>query len=193
MHGIKKRIVYVIRSDQDPARHYVGITNDLPARLEWHNRGPRGHTRADRPWSVVVSLEFRTEKQAVRFEKYLKSGSGRAFATRHFGPGWRNYINLCGGDRFTATRGALTCPRDPRRRWCESARLAPVLRVASAATAPVAIDRVGSSPCITPSRVVVVPHAAPPHAVSGDGRPAAIHRRVVAALLGCCWGQAKLQ
>ena len=85
MHGIEKRIVYIIRSDADPSRHYVGITNDLRARLEWHNHGPCGHTRSHRPWSVVVSLEFPTEKQAVRFEKYLKSGSGRAFATRHFG------------------------------------------------------------------------------------------------------------
>jgi predicted GIY-YIG superfamily endonuclease len=87
MHGSEKRIVYIIRSDVDPSRHYVGITNDLRSRLEWHNHGPCGHTMSHRPWSVVVSLEFPTEKEAVRFEKYLKSGSGRAFATRHFGPG----------------------------------------------------------------------------------------------------------
>jgi hypothetical protein len=35
----------------------------------------------------VVVLEFPTEQQAVRFEKYLKSGSGRAFAERHFSTG----------------------------------------------------------------------------------------------------------
>jgi hypothetical protein len=32
-----------------------------------------------------VSIEFPNESAAARFEKYLKSGSGRAFATRHFG------------------------------------------------------------------------------------------------------------
>jgi predicted GIY-YIG superfamily endonuclease len=85
MHGIEKRIVYIIRSDVDRSRHYVGITNDLRARLEWHNHGPGGHTFSHRPWSVVVSLTFPAEKDAVRFERYLKSGSGRAFATRHFG------------------------------------------------------------------------------------------------------------
>jgi putative endonuclease len=84
MHGIEKRIVYIIRSDFDPPRHYVGITNDLRARLEWHDTGPRGHTATNRPWSLVVSLEFPSEKAAVRFEKYLKTGSGRAFAKRHF-------------------------------------------------------------------------------------------------------------
>lgn len=85
MHGIEKRIVYILRSDSDPDRHYVGITNDLRARLDWHNFGPSGHTTSDRPWSVVVSIEFRTERDARRFETYLKSGSGRAFAKRHFG------------------------------------------------------------------------------------------------------------
>jgi hypothetical protein len=33
-----------------------------------------------------VSLEFPNESAAARFEKYLKSGSGRAFAKRHFSP-----------------------------------------------------------------------------------------------------------
>ena len=86
MHGIEKRIVYIIRSDFDSSRHYVGITNDLRTRLEWHNTGPRGHTVANRPWSLVVSVEFPSERAAVRFEKYLKTGSGRAFAKRHFAP-----------------------------------------------------------------------------------------------------------
>lgn len=84
MPGPEKRIVYVLRSDSDPDRHYVGVTSDLPARLRWHNHGPSGHTMSCRPWSVVVSIEFQTERDAVRFEKYLKSGSGRSFAKRHF-------------------------------------------------------------------------------------------------------------
>ena len=85
MHGIQKRIVYILRSRADPSRHYVGITNNLRERLEWHNDRPSGHTIRHRPWSVVVSMEFTTEKAARHFEKYLKSGSGRAFAKRHFG------------------------------------------------------------------------------------------------------------
>lgn len=83
MHGIPKRIVYVIRSDISPWRHYTGITNDVQTRLNWHNAGRCGHTSVDRPWSLVVTLEFPSEQDAVRFEKYLKTGSGRAFAKRH--------------------------------------------------------------------------------------------------------------
>jgi predicted GIY-YIG superfamily endonuclease len=78
--------VYILRSDSDAGRHYVGITSDVDERLEWHNHGPCGHTVEHRPWPIVVVIEFGTEAEAIRFEKYLKSGSGRAFAKRHFGP-----------------------------------------------------------------------------------------------------------
>ena len=84
MHGIGKRFVYVLRSAADPAHHYVGVTSDVDNRLEWYNHGPCGHTVEHRPWSLVVVVEFPTEEQALRFERYLKSGSGRAFARRHF-------------------------------------------------------------------------------------------------------------
>ena len=73
-----------LRSDSDPSRYYVGATSNVDQRLEWHNHGPCGYTVENRPWSIVVAIEFRTEAEAVRFEKYLKSGSGRAFAKRHF-------------------------------------------------------------------------------------------------------------
>jgi len=32
--------VYIIRSDADPERHYVGITQNVDERLDWHNHGP---------------------------------------------------------------------------------------------------------------------------------------------------------
>ena len=86
MHGPAKKTVYIIRSDTDPSKHYTGITNDLPSRIEWHNYGRCGHTATERPWSLVVSIEFTTERAAYRFERYLKSGSGRAFSKRHFSP-----------------------------------------------------------------------------------------------------------
>ena len=84
MHGLEKRIVYIIRSDTNPSRHYVGITDNIDARLGWHNSGPSGHTVNHRPWSVVVTIVFPTERTARHFEQYLKSGSGRAFTKRHF-------------------------------------------------------------------------------------------------------------
>ena len=86
MRGIGARFVYILRSDSDPARHYVGRAANVDERLDWHNAGPSGYTLQHRPWRALVIMEFQTESAAARFERYPKSGSGRAFATRHFAP-----------------------------------------------------------------------------------------------------------
>jgi putative endonuclease len=86
MRGIGARFAYVLESDSGPDRHYSDVTSDVDNRLEWHNHGPSGHTVNHRPWSLVVAVEFVDAKTAGRFERYLKTGSGRAFAKRHFGP-----------------------------------------------------------------------------------------------------------
>ncbi len=80
----RRRIVYVLRSESDPSRYYVGLTSDLRSRIETHNSGGSVHTAANRPWHLVAPIEFANENSAVLFERYLKSGSGRAFAKRHF-------------------------------------------------------------------------------------------------------------
>jgi putative endonuclease len=84
MHGLGKRFVYILSSASDRRRHYVGVTGDPERRFGWHDFGPCGHAADHRPRSAVGVIEFQTEQQAVRFEKYLKSRSGRVFARRHF-------------------------------------------------------------------------------------------------------------
>jgi putative endonuclease len=81
---LTKRFVYVLRGEKDVSRHYVGWTGNVLRRLECHNAGQNVHTAENRPWMVLVSLEFQTEQAAMEFERYLKTGSGRAFAKRHF-------------------------------------------------------------------------------------------------------------
>jgi putative endonuclease len=78
------RFVYVLRSAVDGTRYYTGVTSNVARRLEVHNSGGSAHTAALRPWMIVVALEFANEESALNFERYLKSGSGRAFAKRHF-------------------------------------------------------------------------------------------------------------
>lgn len=79
-----KRFVYVLQSITHPARYYSGLTSDVAGRLQAHNEGHSQHTATLRPWRLVASVEFASEGSAVTFERYLKSGSGRAFAKRHF-------------------------------------------------------------------------------------------------------------
>jgi predicted GIY-YIG superfamily endonuclease len=78
-----KRFAYVLRSTRDPRRYYTGLTSSVRARLEAHNDGRWAHTVAGRPWRMDVVVSFADEPRAVAFERYLKSGSGCAFAKRH--------------------------------------------------------------------------------------------------------------
>ena len=77
------RYVYLLRSSVDPRRTYVGLTHDLSTRLDAHNRGEVSSTARHRPWAIDVVVRFREDERAIAFERYLKSGSGRAFARRH--------------------------------------------------------------------------------------------------------------
>jgi predicted GIY-YIG superfamily endonuclease len=78
------RFVYVLRSVSDPSAHYVGLTADVSRRLAEHNRGASFHTSHGGPWELLVSIEFANGESAATFEQYLKTGSRRAFAKRHF-------------------------------------------------------------------------------------------------------------
>ena len=79
-----RSFVYLIQSSIRPDRHYVGRTSDLPGRVASHNAGESPHTSKYRPWRLTVSVAFASEAKAIEFEKYLKSGSGAAFLSRHF-------------------------------------------------------------------------------------------------------------
>lgn len=79
-----KRFVYVLKSADSSPHFYVGLTSDVKARLSDHNAGGCPHTASRRPWQLHVVIEFSDQYTAARFERYLKSGSGRAFARRHF-------------------------------------------------------------------------------------------------------------
>jgi putative endonuclease len=79
-----KHLVYVLESSRNPDRHYIGLTSDVAARLAAHNDARSPHTAKHGPWTLLVALEFADEGRAAKFERYLKTGSGRAFARRHF-------------------------------------------------------------------------------------------------------------
>ena len=74
--------VYILRSLQTPERFYVGVTGDLRSRLTRHNAGEVSHTSKFVPWEIKTYVAFSDEGQAHAFERYLKSGSGRAFAMK---------------------------------------------------------------------------------------------------------------
>jgi len=73
-----------MESISHPGRRYIGLTANLEARLADHNSGKSPFTAKSVPWEILVAIWFENEQRARQFEKYLKNGSGHAFANKHF-------------------------------------------------------------------------------------------------------------
>jgi len=78
--------VYLIRSQIAPEQIYTGFTEDLRQRLSHHNAGKSVHTKKYMPWTLETYLAFSDRNQALAFERYLKTGSGLAFAKKRLRP-----------------------------------------------------------------------------------------------------------
>jgi putative endonuclease len=74
--------VYLLQSETFEGQRYVGVTSDLRPRLLDHNSGKSSHTSKCLPWKLVTYVAFSDKKKAEIFERYLKSGSGHAFAKK---------------------------------------------------------------------------------------------------------------
>ena len=75
---------YILRSLSQPEQRYIGSTADLKSRLAKHNAGEVPHTSKFKPWHIQTAIAFDSKEKAIAFEAYLKTGSGRSFANRHF-------------------------------------------------------------------------------------------------------------
>ncbi len=72
--------VYILKSQKDSSRYYVGFTNNLDRRLKEHNDpNAISWTKRFSPWNLHLHIAFQDERKAKEFEVYLKSHSGKAF------------------------------------------------------------------------------------------------------------------
>ena len=74
--------VYLIESISTPGKRYVGLTDDIDRRLREHNAGKSIHTNKYKPWAIKTFVAFADHRKAEAFERYLKNGSGHAFANK---------------------------------------------------------------------------------------------------------------
>jgi putative endonuclease len=74
--------VYLIQSISSPKQTYIGRTENIKQRLSTHNSGGSEYTAPYRPWELVALVGFKEAQQAIDFERYLKTGAGRAFAAK---------------------------------------------------------------------------------------------------------------
>jgi len=67
---------YILRSGVT-SHYYTGSTSNLQARLQQHNCDASASTKNRGPWDLVHHEEFATLAEAVRRERYFKTGRGR--------------------------------------------------------------------------------------------------------------------
>ena len=71
---------YILRCADNT--YYTGHTANLDDRINRHNKGENTYTQPRRPVVLVTYIAFSDKYKAINFEKYLKSGSGKAFAQK---------------------------------------------------------------------------------------------------------------
>ena len=73
--------VYAIKSE---IRNYiyVGHTNNLARRLNEHNRGKTKPTKPYIPFKFIYVEDFESRNEAIKREKYFKSGVGKEYLKR---------------------------------------------------------------------------------------------------------------
>jgi len=76
--------VYILQSVNYPEKTYIGFTNNITNRLSVHNDGGSVYASKYKPWRLYNYIVFHEELKAIEFEKYLKSGAGKAFVNKHF-------------------------------------------------------------------------------------------------------------
>ena len=76
---IQEFVVYILFSEKFN-KNYTGYTSNLIERFKSHNvLETKGYTLKFRPW-IVIHVEFFTSKsEAMKREKYFKTGIGREF------------------------------------------------------------------------------------------------------------------
>jgi len=75
--------MYYIYSLKCEDGYYIGCTDDLKDRIKRHQKGQIPATMDRLPIKLDFYFAVNDKYRAFEFEKYLKSGSGRAFIERH--------------------------------------------------------------------------------------------------------------
>ena len=74
--------VYILKCTDNT--YYTGCTNNIEDRLKRHGQRQINYTKTRLPVELILTINFKDKYLAYDFERYLKSGSGKAFMRRHF-------------------------------------------------------------------------------------------------------------
>ena len=74
------QLVYLLRCSDGTV--YVGCTSNVEERLKRHDNKEVQWTKDRLPVALITYIAFNDKYKAFEFERYLKNGSGRAFAKK---------------------------------------------------------------------------------------------------------------
>jgi putative endonuclease len=86
VRSTKQQFWYVYILSLSNGKYYTGYTQDIDERYNRHQNGMVAYTASYRPLELVYYSAFRSKILAIEFERYLKSGSGRAFTSKRLIP-----------------------------------------------------------------------------------------------------------
>ena len=69
--------IYFLRSQANPAKTYIGYTNNIARRLHEHNSGQSAYTSRFMPWALDAAVLADSEEIAIKVEAYFKNTSGQ--------------------------------------------------------------------------------------------------------------------
>jgi putative endonuclease len=78
--------VYILQSIRDNS-YYIGCTGNIEDRLCEHNFGRTGYSKKKRPWKLIYKEEYKTEKEAINRERYLKRLKSKKYLENLLGLG----------------------------------------------------------------------------------------------------------
>ena len=67
-----KYYVYMLKSNDQKSKTYVGWTNNLKKRLSTHNSGMGAKSTRGKIWHMIYCETFNSKKDAMRREYFLK-------------------------------------------------------------------------------------------------------------------------
>ena len=73
--------VYILQDEKE--KLYVGYSSDLKRRIKDHTYKEVSTTKVYKKPQLIWYCAFQNKKIALGFERYLKAGSGHAFARKH--------------------------------------------------------------------------------------------------------------
>jgi putative endonuclease len=76
------QFVYLLKCNDETT--YTGCTSNIEERIIRHSKGQVSYTSSRLPVELITYIAFSDKYKAFEFEKYLKSGSGKAFSNKRF-------------------------------------------------------------------------------------------------------------